>query len=81
MARCRSGRNTRCGRRTRPSPSTASCRSTDATTDTPGRTTDESSEVLAKYIIVDLFAKAVRGDSTQSVIESAERELKAIYEA
>ena len=41
----------------------------------------QSSEVLAKYIIVDLFAKAVRGDSTQSVIESAERELKAIYEA
>ena len=41
----------------------------------------QSSEAFAKYIIVDLFAKAVRGDSTQSVIESAERELKAIYEA
>ena len=41
----------------------------------------QSSEAAAKYIIVDLFAKAVRGDSTQSVIESAERELKAIYEA
>ena len=41
----------------------------------------ESSEVFAKYIIVDLFAKAVRGDSTRSVIEWAERELKSIYEA
>ena len=41
----------------------------------------QSSEATAKYIIVDLFAKAVRGDSTQSVIEAAERELKAIYEA
>ena len=41
----------------------------------------QSSEVLAKYIIVDLFAKAVRGDSTQSVIEWAERELKTVYEA
>ena len=41
----------------------------------------ESSEVFAKYIIVDLFAKAVRGDSTRSVIEWAERELKGVYEA
>ena len=41
----------------------------------------QSSEVLAKYIIVDLFAKAVRGDSTRSVIEWAERELMGIYEA
>ena len=40
-----------------------------------------SSEVFAKYIIVDLFAKAVRGDSTRSVIEWAERELKSVYEA
>ena len=40
----------------------------------------QSSEVLAKYIIVDLFAKAVRGDSTRSVIEWAERELRAVYE-
>ena len=39
-----------------------------------------SSEAFAKYIIVDLFAKAVRGDSTQSVIASAEKELKNIYE-
>ena len=41
----------------------------------------QSSEVFAKYIIVDLFAKAVGGDSTRSVIEWAERELKGIYGA
>ena len=41
----------------------------------------KSSEVFAKYIIVDLFARAVQGDSTRSVVEWAERELKAVYEA
>ena len=46
----------------------------------PGRTAAQSSEVFAKYIIVDLFAKAVRGDSTRSVIAWAERELKGVYE-
>jgi multiple sugar transport system substrate-binding protein len=39
-----------------------------------------SSEVLAKYIIVDLFAKAVKGESTKGVIAWAEKELKNVYE-
>jgi multiple sugar transport system substrate-binding protein len=39
-----------------------------------------SSEVLAKYIIVDLFAKAVKGESTKDVIAWAEKELKNVYE-
>lgn len=40
----------------------------------------QSSEVLAKYIIVDLFAKVVKGDSPQSAIAWAEQELKNVYE-
>jgi multiple sugar transport system substrate-binding protein len=39
-----------------------------------------ASEVWAKYIIVDLFAKAVKGESSQSVIAWAEKELKNVYE-
>lgn len=39
-----------------------------------------ASEVWAKYIIVDLFAKAVKGESPQSVIAWAEKELKNVYE-
>jgi multiple sugar transport system substrate-binding protein len=40
----------------------------------------KASEVWAKYIIVDLFAKSVKGESPKSVIEWAERELKNVYE-
>lgn len=39
-----------------------------------------ASEVWAKYIIVDLFAKAVKGESPQGVIAWAEKELKNVYE-
>jgi hypothetical protein len=35
--------------------------------------------VWAKYIIVDLFAKAVKGESAQSVVAWAEQELKNVY--
>jgi multiple sugar transport system substrate-binding protein len=40
----------------------------------------KASEVWAKYIIVDIFAKAVKGESPKSVLEWAERELKNVYE-
>ncbi|MBI4639516.1 MAG: extracellular solute-binding protein [Candidatus Tectomicrobia bacterium] len=40
----------------------------------------QASEVWAKYIIVDLFAKAVQGESSKSAIEWAEKELKNVYE-
>jgi multiple sugar transport system substrate-binding protein len=40
----------------------------------------KSAEVRAKYIIVDLFAKAVQGESPQSAIAWAEQELKNVYE-
>ena len=41
----------------------------------------KASEVQAKYIIVDLFARVAKGDSVQGSIEATERELKSIYEA
>ncbi|MEE8303769.1 MAG: extracellular solute-binding protein, partial [Candidatus Tectomicrobia bacterium] len=45
----------------------------------PGPYDRRSSEVFAKYIAVDLFARAVRGESADSVIKWAESELKNIY--
>jgi multiple sugar transport system substrate-binding protein len=40
----------------------------------------KAAEVAAKYIIVDLFARVARGESSQSAIAQAERELKNVYE-
>ncbi len=40
----------------------------------------QAAEVWAKYIIVDLFAKVVKGESPKSSIASAEQELKNVYE-
>jgi multiple sugar transport system substrate-binding protein len=40
----------------------------------------QSAEVWAKYIIVDMFAKVVKGESPKSSIASAEHELKNVYE-
>jgi multiple sugar transport system substrate-binding protein len=37
------------------------------------------SEVIAKYVIVDMFAKACAGASTKDVIKTAETQLKQIY--
>ena len=39
-----------------------------------------ASEVQVKYIIIDLFARVAKGDSTASTIAEAERELKLVYE-
>ena len=39
-----------------------------------------ASEVQVKYIIIDLFARVAKGDSTASTIAQAERELKLVYE-
>jgi multiple sugar transport system substrate-binding protein len=40
----------------------------------------QSAEVWAKYIIVDMFAKVVKGDPPKSSIAWAEQELKNVYE-
>ena len=37
------------------------------------------SESVAKYVLVDMFAKACRGDSTKDVIATAAAQLKQIY--
>jgi multiple sugar transport system substrate-binding protein len=36
-------------------------------------------ESVAKYVVVDMFAKACGGASTKEVIKSAETQLKGIY--
>ena len=38
-------------------------------------------ESVAKYVIVDMFAKACTGTATKDVIKSAEAQLKEIYRA
>jgi multiple sugar transport system substrate-binding protein len=42
----------------------------------PGRAASES---LAKYVIVDMFAKAAQGQPTKSVISDAAAQIKQIY--
>jgi multiple sugar transport system substrate-binding protein len=46
----------------------------------PGPYDRKAAEVQAKYIIIDLFARVARGDSSASSIAQAERELKNVYE-
>jgi multiple sugar transport system substrate-binding protein len=38
-------------------------------------------ESVAKYVVVDMFAKACGGTSTKEVIRDAEAQLKGIYRA
>ncbi|MFI5400501.1 MAG: ABC transporter substrate-binding protein [SAR324 cluster bacterium] len=45
----------------------------------PGPFDRRSSEAIAKYILVDTFARAVKGDSIDSAIAFAENELKQVY--
>ncbi len=46
----------------------------------PGPFNRAASEVQAKYVIVDMYADAVRGVSTEDAIKKAEQELKQVYE-
>lgn len=39
----------------------------------------KAAEVLSKYIIVDMFAKAVQGASAEEAVKWAEGEVKKIY--
>jgi multiple sugar transport system substrate-binding protein len=39
------------------------------------------SESVAKYVVVDMFAKACQGASTKDVIATAVGQLKTIYKA
>ena len=47
----------------------------------PGPFGRAASEVQSKYIIVDMFARAVQGESTQEAAAWAEKELKNVYGA
>ncbi|HEX7926803.1 MAG TPA: extracellular solute-binding protein [bacterium] len=41
----------------------------------------KSSTVQAKYIITDMYARAVKGESAKSAVEWAEKEMKLVYNA
>ena len=45
----------------------------------PGPPGHQASESVAKYVVVDMFAKACRGDATKDVIATAATQLKQIY--
>jgi len=47
----------------------------------PGPQGPAASESVAKYVLVDMFAKACRGDATKDVIATAASQLKQIYKA
>ncbi len=46
---------------------------------TPDRRTPKAAEVLSKYIIIDMYAKAVQGMPAEDAVKWAEGELKKIY--
>jgi multiple sugar transport system substrate-binding protein len=45
----------------------------------PGPPNQKAALALAKFIVVDMFARAVQGDSPESAVAWAEGELKQIY--
>jgi multiple sugar transport system substrate-binding protein len=45
-----------------------------------GPATAKATESYSKYIIVDMFAKAVQGGKAEDAVKWAEGELKKIYE-
>ncbi|PYM90344.1 MAG: hypothetical protein DME04_23365 [Candidatus Rokuibacteriota bacterium] len=47
----------------------------------PGPAGHALAESVAKYVLVDMFAKACRGDATKDVIATAASQLKQIYKA
>jgi multiple sugar transport system substrate-binding protein len=46
----------------------------------PGPASAKATEAYAKYIIVDMYAKAVQGMKVEDAMRWAEGELKRIYE-
>src|SRR5215831_14008838 len=47
----------------------------------PAPASRQMAESVAKYVVVDMFAKACAGTSTKDVIKAAEAQLKQIYQA
>jgi multiple sugar transport system substrate-binding protein len=46
-----------------------------------GPATAKATEAFQKYIIIDMFAKAVQGMKAEEAVKWAEGEMKKIYEA
>jgi multiple sugar transport system substrate-binding protein len=47
----------------------------------PGPPNAKAGLVWSKYILVDMFGKAIQGDSPEAAVKWAEDELKAVYES
>jgi multiple sugar transport system substrate-binding protein len=47
----------------------------------PGPASGKATEAYSKYIVVDMYAKAVQGMKAEDAVKWAEGELKKIYEA
>ncbi|MCI0526731.1 MAG: extracellular solute-binding protein, partial [Nitrospira sp.] len=47
----------------------------------PGPPTQSAAEVLSKYILVDVFARAIQGEEPKKAIEWGVRELRNIYKS
>jgi len=47
----------------------------------PGPASAKATEAYTKYIIVDMYAKAVTGTKAEDAVKWAEGELKKIYES
>ena len=45
----------------------------------PAPASRQLAESIAKYVVIDMFAKACAGTSTKEVIKDAETQLKGIY--
>ena len=46
----------------------------------PGPASQKAGLAWSKYIVVDMFAKAIQGESAESAVKWAETELKQVYE-
>jgi len=46
-----------------------------------GPSTGKATEAFTKYIVTDMYAKAVQGMAAEEAVKWAEGELKKIYEA
>jgi multiple sugar transport system substrate-binding protein len=45
----------------------------------PAPVSRPQAEVIAKYVIIDMFAKACSGGATKDVIKTAQAQVKQIY--
>ena len=75
------GRSTRCGRRTQSWRRSRWPASTGKTPGYPGEPNAKAAEVLTKYLLGNMIAAAVKGQSAEDAVKACEAQLKAIYGA